>query len=84
VPPALVPQIPAALLRTTVDNVIQLGPCAITGPAARGDMEVVRLQGAEVLRWQPEAGALYEALSRMARRLAVRGRPFTRRIGEAE
>lgn len=83
VPPSLVPKIQAALLQATTDNVVQLGPGAITGPAARGDCEVVRLQGAEVQRWQEEAGTLYQELSRLARRIAMRGRPFARRPVEA-
>lgn len=78
VPPSLVPKIQAALLQATIDNVVQLGPSAITGPAARGDCEVVRIQGAEVQRWQEEAGTLYQDLSRLARRIAMRGRPFAR------
>lgn len=72
VPAELVPKIQALLLQATAENVIRLGPRAITGPAARGDHEVVRLQGAEVLRWHPEAGVLYQELSRLARRLALR------------
>lgn len=84
VPASLVPRIQAALLQATTDNVVQLGPGAITGPAARGDREVVRIQGAEVQRWQEEAGTLYQALSRLARRVALRGRPFARRPVETE
>lgn len=71
VPEEMLPKIQASLLRATVDNVIRLGPRAITGPAARGDDAVVRLQGADVSHWHPEAGALYHDLSRLARRLAL-------------
>lgn len=71
VPDALVPQIEASLMAATVKNISEFGPRAITGPAARGDHKVVRLQGAEVFRWHPEAGILYQELSRLARRLAI-------------
>lgn len=71
VPAALVPQIEASLMAATMKNISEFGPRAITGPAARGDHKVVRLQGAEVFRWHPEAGVLYHDLSRLARRLAL-------------
>ena len=71
VPDDLAPQIQAALMKATVENVIGLGPRAITGPAARGDAQVVRSQGAEVFRWHPDAGVIYQELSRLARRLSL-------------
>jgi len=71
VPGELASTIQQALLRSTLDSVGRLGPHAITGPAARGDFEVVRAQGTEVFRWHPEAGALYQQLSRLAHRLAT-------------
>ncbi len=83
VPEELARQIQASLLRATTENVIQLGPRALTGPAARGDHEVVRLQGAEVLGWHPEAGLLYQELSRLARRLAVSGNTLAAAIDES-
>ena len=67
----MVPQIEASLMAATMKNISEFGPKAITGPAARGDHKVVRLQGAEVFRWHPEAGVIYHDLSRLARRLAL-------------
>jgi predicted short-subunit dehydrogenase-like oxidoreductase (DUF2520 family) len=71
VPDDLAPSIQASLLKATVENVAELGPRAITGPAARGDAQVVRNQGADVFRWHPEAGVVYQELSRLARRLSL-------------
>ncbi len=80
VPPELSSQIQSALLRTTVENVLSMGPGrAITGPAARGDLEVVKAQGDVVAQWHPQAGEVYRILSAMARSLALRestGKPF--------
>lgn len=70
VPDDLALKIQASLLRATVQSVLNLGPRAITGPAARGDEAVVRLQGAQVFRWNPDAGVVYQELSRLANRLA--------------
>ncbi|MCA8880250.1 MAG: DUF2520 domain-containing protein [Rhodobacteraceae bacterium] len=59
-----------SLLAGTSESVSRLGPAAaLTGPAARGDLEVLRRQEAAVAAWNPEAAALYATLSRMARRL---------------
>lgn len=72
VPPELTSQIQSALLRTTVENVLSMGPGrAITGPAARGDVDVVKAQGALVTHWHPQAGEVYRILSSMARALAL-------------
>ena len=45
----------------------------ITGPAARGDTEVVHQQGARVHEWHPEAAAIYQQMAVLARRLALHG-----------
>ena len=77
VPDDIAAQLNANLLRATCANVTALGPQeALTGPAARGDAFVVTQQGADVARWHPEAGALYEQLSTLAARLKTRGRTF--------
>lgn len=74
-PPELVPPLRAGLLRKAVDNILTLGPAgALTGPAARGDTELVRRQSAAVARWDTQAGAAYAALSELAARLAKENR----------
>lgn len=80
VPDDLAPHIQASLMRATVDNVAEFGPRAITGPAARGDLEVVRSQGADVFRWNPDAGVVYQELSRLARRLSLQQTTLVNRI----
>jgi predicted short-subunit dehydrogenase-like oxidoreductase (DUF2520 family) len=65
----------AELLRNTVDNVLQLGSqSALTGPAARGDHEVVQAQAAAIANWHETAGAVYASLSEMAVALKTLGR----------
>jgi predicted short-subunit dehydrogenase-like oxidoreductase (DUF2520 family) len=62
-----------ALLRSTVDNVLAIGPAqALTGPAARGDTAVVQAQGAIVQSWSPTAGEVYALLSQLAAELKQR------------
>ncbi len=64
----------AALLNATTQNILKMGPAqALTGPAARGDERVVRLQHHIVQHWHPEAGQAYELLSKLATRLASSG-----------
>lgn len=71
VPPALLPELRASLLRNAVDNILALGPAAaLTGPAARGDLALVQRQGQAVTQWNAQAGAAYAALSELASRLA--------------
>ncbi len=75
VPPELLPQLRASLLRNAVDNLLALGPAgALTGPAARGDTALVQRQGQAVTAWDAQAGATYAALSELAARLARDGR----------
>jgi len=76
VPEKLAQEIQGSLLQATVLNVLRLGPKAITGPAARGDTQVVSSQGAEVFRWNPDAGVIYMELSRLAHRLALQQSTF--------
>jgi predicted short-subunit dehydrogenase-like oxidoreductase (DUF2520 family) len=79
VPPELLPHLRASLLRNAVDNVLALGATgALTGPAARGDSELVLRQGQAVAQWDPAVGAAYKALSELAMRLATDGTPRQR------
>lgn len=59
------------LLRVTIDNVVELGPArALTGPAARGDLETIRRHLAALPLSEHEA---YEAMLNAARRLVEEG-----------
>lgn len=70
----VVPKLNATLLQSTVENVIALGPQdALTGPAARGDENVVVSQGQDVAQWHPAAGDIYRTLSLLARSLKDNG-----------
>ncbi len=75
VPPELMRPLTEALLKSTVDNVLAMGPAqALTGPAARGDTAVVQAQGEVVKRWSPTAGELYTTLSALAAQLKKDGK----------
>jgi predicted short-subunit dehydrogenase-like oxidoreductase (DUF2520 family) len=75
VPPELMRPLTEALLKSTVDNVLTMGPAqALTGPAARGDTAVVQAQGEVVKRWSPTAGELYQTLSALAAELKKQGK----------
>ncbi|MBT0570500.1 DUF2520 domain-containing protein [Curvibacter sp. CHRR-16] len=77
VPPEALPGLRERLLRNAVDNVLALGPVgALTGPAARGDTAHIAAQAASVSQWNADAGAAYEALSRLA--LSMRPNTTTR------
>lgn len=82
VPAEVARQLNASLLKSTLENVERFGPAeALTGPAARGDREVVAAQGRAVAGWHPEAGEVYRLLSLMAERLKTTG---TTRSGRHE
>jgi predicted short-subunit dehydrogenase-like oxidoreductase (DUF2520 family) len=71
VPAELLPGLRSALLHNAVANITRLGPKgALTGPAARGDVEAITRQASAVREWDAQAGAAYEALSGLALRLA--------------
>ncbi len=71
VPPELLPQLRASLLRNAVDNITRQGPAgALTGPAARGDVAAIERQAAVVRAWDAPSGDAYQALSTLALRLA--------------
>ena len=75
VPPELMRPLTEALLKSTVDNVLAMGPAqALTGPAARGDTAVVQAQGEVVKRWSAPAGELYKRLSELAAQLKKHGK----------
>lgn len=61
----------ATLLHNAVNNIVALGPKgALTGPAARGDLALLAMQGKAVARWNADAGQAYHALSQLAGKLA--------------
>jgi predicted short-subunit dehydrogenase-like oxidoreductase (DUF2520 family) len=73
-PKELIAPLNASLLQKAVQNIaIQGAAKALTGPAARGDTELVALQGAAVAEWNDQAGAAYAALSQLATRIAING-----------
>jgi pyrroline-5-carboxylate reductase len=73
VPPELMRPLTEALLKSTVDNVLAMGPAkALTGPAARGDTAVVQAQGEVVKQWNAPAGEAYALLSQLAAELKQR------------
>jgi predicted short-subunit dehydrogenase-like oxidoreductase (DUF2520 family) len=71
VPQDLIPGLRSSLLTNAVANITRLGPAdALTGPAARGDVDAIARQAEAVTQWDAKAGAAYEALSALALRLA--------------
>ena len=75
VPPELMRPLTETLLKSTIDNVLAMGPAqALTGPAARGDTAVVQAQGEVVKQWNAPAGELYKTLSELAAQLKKHGK----------
>jgi predicted short-subunit dehydrogenase-like oxidoreductase (DUF2520 family) len=75
VPPELMRPLTEALLKSTIDNVLAMGPAqALTGPAARGDTAVVQAQGEVVKQWNAPAGELYKTFSELAAQLKKHGK----------
>jgi predicted short-subunit dehydrogenase-like oxidoreductase (DUF2520 family) len=67
VPKGMIAPLNVSLLNKAVQNIATQGAVkALTGPAARGDTELVALQGAAVADWNADAGAAYAALSQIA------------------
>jgi len=66
---------PAATLRplltAALDNALEMGDAALTGPIVRGDVETVRAHLADVARWQPDTLPSYVALARATANSAV-------------
>jgi len=74
VPSELMRPLTEALLKSTVENVLAMGPAlALTGPAARGDTAVVQAQGQMVQSWSAPAGEVYKTLSELAAKLKNEG-----------
>jgi predicted short-subunit dehydrogenase-like oxidoreductase (DUF2520 family) len=81
-PKELIAPLNASLLHKAVQNIAKQGAAkALTGPAARGDTELVALQGKAVEDWHSEAGAAYVALSQLAARIAKDGTIHTKLEG---
>jgi predicted short-subunit dehydrogenase-like oxidoreductase (DUF2520 family) len=73
-PQALIAPLNASLLQKALQNIAVQGAAkALTGPAARGDTELVAIQGEEVAKWHHQAGAAYAALSELASQIAKNG-----------
>jgi predicted short-subunit dehydrogenase-like oxidoreductase (DUF2520 family) len=73
-PKDLIAPLNASLLQKAVQNIAAQGAAkALTGPAARGDTELVAFQGAAVADWHAQAGAAYAALSELASQIAKYG-----------
>jgi predicted short-subunit dehydrogenase-like oxidoreductase (DUF2520 family) len=71
VPPDVAAQLNASMLKNVVNNILTLGPAgALTGPAARGDVAIVKRQGDAVTAWNATAGDAYRVLSQLAAELA--------------
>ena len=73
-PKELIAPLNASLLQKAVQNIAAQGAAkALTGPAARGDTELVALQGKAVADWNAKECADYVALSELASQIAKHG-----------
>ena len=73
-PEELIAPLNASLLQKAAQNIAAQGAAkALTGPAARGETELVALQGKAVTDWNAKAGAAYVALSELASQIAKHG-----------
>jgi predicted short-subunit dehydrogenase-like oxidoreductase (DUF2520 family) len=74
VPEEMISPLNSSLLRKAVQNITAQGAAkALTGPAARGDSELVAFQGKAVGDWNEQAGLAYAALSQLASLIAKNG-----------
>lgn len=64
----------APLLRNTLENWIERGGRALTGPIVRGDEETVKAHREALADLEPEMLSLYDALAERTRQLAARVR----------
>lgn len=75
VPEAIAERLLAPLARNALDNVFtQGGATALTGPAARGDYDLIAAQHAAVSHWDELSGNTYKVLTEQALRLADRAK----------
>ena len=75
VSPDMALRMAAPLAHQTLENVFRSGTtAALTGPIARGDMQLVTRQSAAVAGWDAAAGALYEAMIPLTQQIAERQR----------
>lgn len=73
-PAHMIEPLNASLLQKAVQNIAAQGAAkALTGPAARGDIELVASQGKAVADWNAQAGAAYAALSQLASQIVKDG-----------
>ena len=73
-PQDMIAPLSARLLNNALQNItIQGAAQALTGPAARGDTELVIIQGKVVAEWNAQAGIAYDALSLLAAQIAKHG-----------
>ena len=66
-------EILAPLVRRSLENWVERGPEALTGPVARGDTETVERHRAAIAERAPDLLELYEVLARYTARLSSRG-----------
>ena len=62
------------LLWAALENVLQLGPAALTGPVARGDADTIAAHLAAIKAAAPEALGAYLALARLTAEQALAAR----------
>jgi len=75
IPRATGQRILAPLVAKTLENITRVGPeAALSGPIARGDLEVVKQQQQALAAWHPAHGALYRQLGQATQALAQRAR----------
>lgn len=78
----LIPRIISDLVRGTLDNVVERGAAeALTGPIARGDIDVIE-QHLATLEDDPEAQEAYRVLAGLTLSLAERAHPERRDLHE--
>ena len=63
----------APLVRRSLENWVERGPDALTGPVARGDSETVERHRAAIAEQAPDLLELYEVMARYTARLSSRG-----------